>query len=51
MKGKGEGKEGKEDERRYGEEVGGKKREWKKERRGNGRGSEGTDGTPLFGTK
>ena len=34
-----------------GEEVGGKERGWKKKGRRNGKGSEGRDGTPLFGTK
>ena len=34
-----------------GDAVGGKEKGWKKKGRGNGRGSEGRDGTPLFGTK
>ena len=34
-----------------GEEVGERENGWKKKGRGNGRGSEGRDDTPLFGTK
>ena len=50
---RGKGRKGGERRRKEvkGEEVGKKERGWKKKGRGNGRGSEGRDGTPLFGTK
>jgi len=51
VKGKGKERRGKRRKEVKGEEVGGKERGWKKKGRGNGWGSEGRDGTPLFGTK